>query len=94
MSKPALNRVREILNAILQEGSDRQDLILELERFTNGLEERDGVPESLLMELADLVLDLDDYEPNPVYRSEDRAYYGDEKLVELVTGFLKRMSGE
>jgi len=91
MSNPALNRIRELLEAILQGDLDREDLILELERLTNGLDERDGLPESFLMELSDFVLDLSYFEPNPVYRKEDRSYYGEEKLVQLVKSFLRRL---
>lgn len=92
MRQAGFSRVQEILEAIRDGSSDREDLILELERFVNAPEESAGLPERFLMELADLVVDLSYYEPNPVYRAEDRAYYGNEKLIELVTAFLKRLS--
>ncbi len=42
--------------------------------------------------LGDLALDLDYYEPNPIWRAEDPSYYGEKRLFEEINSALEGLN--
>ncbi|MBN9378034.1 MAG: hypothetical protein BGO14_00930 [Chlamydiales bacterium 38-26] len=80
-------KLREILTVLhkIKNKEDPSDLIRKFQNEIWNREETDEI-------LSELASDLDDYEPNPLLRMEDRSYYGNEKLVQVINNFLGRMN--
>lgn len=80
-------KLREILT-VLQEIKNKQDPSDLIRKFQDEIWNRDETDE-ILIELA---YDLDYYEPNHLLRMEDRSYYGNERLVQVINNSLGRMN--
>jgi hypothetical protein len=80
----------EIIKQILTDEINRDNLIRTLqEQVWNG--EFDHLPDEMIELMYDLAYDLDFYEPNPIWRSEDPSYYGEERLVEIVSESIQKI---
>ena len=84
-----LQRMRSLLGQILAPEVDPREAIEAYYRFL--LESDEEIGEEIGQYLWDLMIDLDDFEPNPKTRRECRQYYGDEKLTEVVHEALRRI---
>lgn len=81
-----INKLYLLLNDI----SNRNKNYLELDKYVNNHYENFENQETRNI-LSDLVLDLDNYEPNENLRCESVSYFGDERLEELVKEALEKL---
>jgi len=93
MKNPTLTQIRRLLEEMLDPASDRDDLILEIEDLEAKLaDEKESIPHDLADHFWDLYDDIHYYEANPIYRAEDRRYFGEEKLRNIVSSFLQHLA--
>ncbi len=84
----AVRRFRRLLEEIRDGSSDKEELIMSLENLLWG-DEGGAIPSELRATLADLLVDLDGYEPDAKLRREDSGYFGEERLRAVVSSFLE-----
>jgi hypothetical protein len=77
----------KILERILKEKQNRGDLIKEFQELVWKDENANEI-------LSELAFDLDFYEPDESWRSEDPSYYGDERLEEEIIKVLDKLKSQ
>lgn len=82
----AIDRLRNILNTWR---SKRLDLVRQFqEDIWNGAENNDDPGYDILNAWA---VDMEYYQPNVVWRMEDKSFYGDERLKEMILSTIDQL---
>src|SRR5215831_16630388 len=69
----------------------RKDSIRDFQRLVSDDQEKEKAGTASEV-FGDLAIDLDYYEPDPIKRSEDPSYFGDERLEEELRAALDKLS--
>jgi len=90
MNEAFVEKLVTLLLAALSHPETRASKVSEFQEAVWNSDEEAG-NDAVCEVLSDLAYDLDYYEPDPVIRSEDPAYYGDDRLVKEIVRALHRL---
>jgi hypothetical protein len=93
MVEPLLDKLVRLLAEALVDTENCKDRIAEFQRLVWDCEGPIGSP-TIDAVLSDLAMDLDYYEPNPTWRSEDPSYYGEKRLKLEIEQALDKLRRE